>query len=179
MYIKKLRLIARNFWAIFLEDMEKREKIENLKALLKPAIEDRGAFLVDISLKGDARRDLIEVFCETEKGITIDECAGISREILPLIDSSKIVSDNFRLEVSSPGIGVPLKDKRQYKRNIGKLMSVKYHGSQDGSQDGIEMKQIEGDLLDSTEEGITIATESGPVKVGFGSIEEAVVKIRW
>jgi len=179
MYIITLRHIARNFWAIFLEDMEKREKIENLKTLLKPTVEDRGAFLVDISLKGDGRRDLIEVFCETEKGITINECATISREILPLIDSSKIVGDNFHLEVSSPGVGVPLKDKRQFKRNIGKLMSVRYYDSQNKPQDIIEVRQIEGDLVDFTEDEITITTESGPVKIGLGSIEEAVVKIRW
>ncbi len=152
--------------------MEKSEKIEKLKGLLKSAIENRGAFLVDVSLKGDARRELIEVYCETEKGITIDECAGISREILPLVDSSKVVGDNFRLEVSSPGVGVPLKHKRQFKRNIGKLMSVKYH-------DGLEGRQIEGDMIDLTDEEITIAAGTGPVKVGFDSIEEAVVKIRW
>ena len=179
MYIMMLRHVARNFWAIFLEDMEKREKIENLKVLLKPAIEDHGAFLVDVSLKGDGRRDLIEVFCETEKGITIDECAEISRSIMPLIDSSKIAGDSFRLEVSSPGIGVPLKDKRQFKRSLGKLMSIKYHDTQSGPHDGSEAKQVEGDLTDLTDDDITIATERGPIKVGYGSIEEAVVKVRW
>ncbi|MGO9481448.1 MAG: ribosome maturation factor RimP [Candidatus Kryptoniota bacterium] len=152
--------------------MEKSEKIERLKALLSPVIGNRGAFLVDVSLKGDARRELIEVYCETENGITIDECAGISREILPLVDSSKIVGNDFRLEVSSPGVGIPLKDKRQFRRNIGKLMSVKYH-------DGFGVKQIEGDLTDLTDQEITIAAGNGLVKVDLGAIEEAVVKIRW
>ncbi|MFZ1083063.1 MAG: hypothetical protein WAO19_14195 [Candidatus Kryptoniota bacterium] len=152
--------------------MEKREKIERLKGLLKPAIENRGAFLVDISLKGDAKRELIEVYCETEKGITIGECAEISREILPLVDSSKVIGDNFRLEVSSPGVGVPLKDKRQYKRNIGKLMSVKYH-------DGFEVRQIEGDLIGLTDEEMIISGGTGPVEIGYASIVEAVVQIRW
>ena len=166
--------------------MEKREKIKNLRDLLRPAIENQSAFLVDVSLRGDAQRDLIEVFCETEKGITIEECARISREILPLIDASKIASANFRLEVSSPGIGVPLKDKRQFKRNVGKLMSVKYHiptGSaselSNSSPNELEVKQIEGDMVDMTEEELTIATPSGPVMIDFDSIEEAVVKIRW
>lgn len=152
--------------------MDKTEKIESLAALLRPAIENRGAFLVDISLRGDSRRPLMEVFCETENGISIDECAEISREILPLIDSSKVVGDNFRLEVSSPGVGVPLNDKRQFKRNIGKLMSVKYH-------DGLDMKQVEGDAVGIKEDQLVIETPKGLIDIAFDSIDEAIVKIRW
>ena len=164
--------MARKIWAIFLENMEKTEKIENLKGLLTPAIENHGAFLVNISLKGDQRRPLLEVFCETESGISIGKCAEISREMLPLIDSSKILGDNFRLEVSSPGIGVPLKDRRQFKRNIGKLLSIKMH-------DGFAAKQIEGNLTDVNNEKIIIEMEKGSIEVGFDSIDEAIVKIRW
>jgi ribosome maturation factor RimP len=167
-----IRQIARKIWAIFLQDMERTEKIESLKDLLKPAIENHGAFLVDVSLKGDQNHPLLEVFCETESGISIDKCAEISREILPLIVSSETIGDNFRLEVSSPGIGVPLKDKRQFKRNMGKLMSIKY-------REGLETKQIEGNMVDVTEERVMIETAKGPVEVGFGSIDEAIVKIRW
>ncbi len=152
--------------------MEKTEKIESLKGLLKPAVENRGAFLVDISLKGDERRQLLEVFCETEGGITIEKCAEISREISPLIESSKIVGNNFWLEVSSPGIGVPFKDKRQFRRNKGKLMAVKY-------RDDLEVKQIEGDMIDVQDDKIVIETVTGSVEVLLDSIDEAEVKIRW
>ena len=140
--------------------------------MVRPAVEGRGAFLVDVSLKGTDRRLLVEVFCETETGISIEKCVEISREILPLIDSSEIVGDSFRLEVSSPGIGVPLRDERQYKRNIGKLMSVKYHDQE-------KVKRVEGDMTDIKDGLIVIETEEGPIEIGFNSIEEAVVKIRW
>ncbi len=152
--------------------MEETEKIESLKVLLAPVIEKEGAFLVDISLRGDSRRPLMEVFCETENGISADKCAEISREILPLIDSSKVVGDNFRLEVSSPGVGVPLKNKRQFKRNVGNLMSVKY-------RDGLELKHVEGDVAETDDEQMVIETANGRVEIGFDSIEEAIVKIRW
>ncbi|MCL4510173.1 MAG: hypothetical protein M1470_03805 [Bacteroidetes bacterium] len=158
--------------------MEKSEKIEKLKALLIPAIENHSAFLVDIALKDEGRKQLVEVFCETEKGITINQCADISREILPLIDSSEVLGDNFRLEVSSPGVGVPLIDRRQYKSNVGRLMSVKY-------RDGAEIKQAEGDLTELNEEKIVLSTgsfgktEATSMELGFDSIIEARVKIRW
>ena len=143
-----------------MQAMEKSEKTEKLKELLKPAIENHGAFLVDVSIKGDHRRPLLEVFCETESGISIDKCAEISREILSLIDSSKILGGNFRLEVSSPGIGIPLKDKRQFKRNIGKPMSIKYRVANSVSSNSFEVKQIEGDMIEVNDQAITIAAES-------------------
>ncbi|MCL4538188.1 MAG: hypothetical protein M1378_01065 [Bacteroidetes bacterium] len=152
--------------------MEKTEKIRELKALLSPAIERQGAFLVELAIKGDSKRELLEVFCDTEKGITINQCAEISREILPLVDASQILGGNFRLEVSSPGVGVPLRDRRQYKSNMGRLMSVKF-------RDGSEVKDIEGDLTDLTDETIVLKTETASVELGFDSIIEARAKIRW
>ncbi len=143
-----------------------------MKTLLSPAIERQGAFLVELAIKGDSKRELLEVFCDTEKGITINQCAEISREILPLVDASQILGGNFRLEVSSPGVGVPLRDRRQYKSNMGRLMSVKY-------RDGSEVKDIEGDLTDLTDETIVLKTETASVELGFDSIIEARAKIRW
>ncbi len=152
--------------------MEKSDKIERLKELVSPVIENHGAFLVDLSLKGDARRELLEVFCETEKGITIEKCAEISREILPLIESQKVLSESFRLEVSSPGVGAPLRDRRQYGVNIGRLMDVKY-------RDGAEVKQTEGDLVELDGGKIVLRTGTDSVEIGFESIVESRVKIRW
>ncbi len=143
-----------------------------MRTLLSPAIERQGAFLVDLAIKGDNKRELLEVFCETERGITINQCADISREILPLVDSSQLLGGNFRLEVSSPGVGAPLIDRRQYKRNVGRLMSVQY-------RDGAEVKSAEGDLVELTDETIVLKTETTSIELGFDSIIEAKAKIRW
>ncbi len=140
--------------------------------LVRPTVEGQGAFLVDLSLKGEGRRQLVEVFCETERGITIDECAEISRKILPLIDGSNILGESFRLEVSSPGVGSVLKDRRQFKRNLGRLFSVKY-------REGEEVRFAEGELSDLTDDKICLKTGKDDLKLGIDSILEARVKIRW
>ncbi len=128
--------------------------------------------MVDMAIRGDDRRQLLEIFCETEKGINIDQCAEISRDVLPLVEASGILGDSFRLDVSSPGVGVPLKDRRQYKSNIGRILSVRY-------REGENIGQTEGDLVATTEEKITLRTETASIEIGFESIEEARVKIRW
>jgi ribosome maturation factor RimP len=165
--------------------MEKDAKIAKLKEFLAPVIESHGAFLVDLSVRGSHRRPILEVFCETESGISIDKCAEISRDVLPLIDSSKLFGDDFRLEVSSPGIGVPLKDKRQYKRSIGKLISIRYRVPQGpvpltGDSAAMdELKQIEGEIVDVSEDKVKIATGDESVEIPFDSIVEGKVKVRW
>jgi ribosome maturation factor RimP len=152
--------------------MERTAKIEKLRGLLEPAVESQGAFLVDLSLKGEGKRQLLEVFCDTESGITINDCAEISRQVLPIIEASGILSESFRLDVSSPGVGVPLKDRRQYKSNIGRGMSVKY-------LDAGVTKEADGDLAGLTDDRITLKTETASIELGFDSIVEARVKIRW
>ncbi len=143
-----------------------------MRGLLDPAVQNQGAFLVDLSLKGEGKRQLLEVFCDTERGITINECAEISRQVLPLLETSGILGESFRLDVSSPGVGVPLKDRRQYKSNIGRGMSVKY-------LEAGETRQAEGDLTGLTDDKITLRTETASIELGFDSIIEARVKIRW
>jgi ribosome maturation factor RimP len=152
--------------------MEKAEKIEKLRALLGPAVQDHGAFLVDLAVKGDGKRQLLEVFCETEKGITISQCAEISRGVLPILETSGILGESFRLDVSSPGVGEPLKDKRQYKSNMGRILAVKY-------REAGETKEAEGDLADLTEETIALRAGTASIQLSFDSIVEARVKIRW
>ncbi len=140
--------------------------------MLEPVVQGKEAFVVDINLQGEGRRQLLELFCETEKGITISQCAEISREVLPFIESSGILGESFRLDVSSPGVGAPLKDKRQYTSNVGRLMSVKY-------RDGEEVKEAEGDLVQFAEDRIFLKTKTASLELGIDSILEARVKIRW
>ncbi|MCL5020703.1 MAG: hypothetical protein M1339_03375 [Bacteroidetes bacterium] len=152
--------------------MDKTEKTEKLRALLEHVIESHGSFMVDISVRGEGRRQLLELFCETDKGITVSECAEISRGVLPIVEASGILGDSFRLEVSSPGVGVPLKNRRQYRSNIGRSMSVTY-------REGEEVRNAEGDLVGLTEDKITLRTDTASIELAFDSILEARVKIRW
>lgn len=140
--------------------------------MLEPVAQGKSAFIVDITLRGEGRHQLLDLFCETDTGITISQCAEISREVLPLIESSGILGESFRLDVSSPGVGTPLRDRRQYRSNVGRLMSVKY-------RDGEEVKEAEGDLVEFTEDRIFLKTRTASMELGFDSILEARVKIRW
>ena len=89
-----------------------------------------GAYLVDVSVKGKGSGRKIEVLLDADTGIRIQQCAWFSRRLREKIEGDddllERVGENFDVMVSSPGLGEPIRLRRQYIRHTGKLLSVKY-----------------------------------------------------
>lgn len=104
---------------------------EKITELVESVLQDYDVFLVDLEVKGSDKKTLISVYLDHEEsGLNIDTCAKISRELSFLIESKGLIEDKYTLNVSSPGLDRPLKDQRQYKKNIGRKSSVKYTDNQ-------------------------------------------------
>jgi ribosome maturation factor RimP len=100
---------------------------EKITDLVQSVLQDYDVFLVDLEVKGSDKKTLISVYLDHEEtGLNIDTCAKISRELSFLIESKELIEDKYTLNVSSPGLDRPLKDQRQYQKNIGRKASVKY-----------------------------------------------------
>lgn len=100
---------------------------EKITELVESVLQDYDVFLVDLEVKGSDKKTLISVYLDHEEsGLNIDTCAKISREISFLIESKGLIEDKYTLNVSSPGLDRPLKDQRQYNKNIGRKASVKF-----------------------------------------------------
>jgi len=80
-------------------------------------------FAVDISLTMLRSVPKLKITADSDTGIGIDECAALSRMLSKRIEESGITAD-FEIEVSSPGVGEPLKLDRQYFRNIGRTVKI-------------------------------------------------------
>lgn len=114
-------------------------------------------FLVDVEIKGDRKNPVIWIYVDSEKGggVSLDQCAELSREINLLIDAHEVFkSGNYRLNVSSPGLDKPLLDKRQYLNNKGRQSTVHYRAA--GGD-----KTIEGILAEVDDQGIKVETRQG------------------
>lgn len=100
---------------------------EKITELVESVLQDYDVFLVDLEVKGSDKKTLISVYLDHEEsGLNIDTCAKISREISFLIESKGLIEDKYTLNVSSPGLDRPLKDQRQFKKNVGRKASVKF-----------------------------------------------------
>lgn len=94
--------------------------------LLQPYLNDGQIYVVDVQVVGrQGGRIKVTVLLDSDAGITIDECAEISRRLGGQMDEMNFFGESaFTLEVSSPGVDYPLTFPRQYVRNIGRKLVV-------------------------------------------------------
>jgi len=81
-------------------------------------------FLVDLQVTQGARRTLISILLDTEEGVTIEECALLSRKLGHHIEENEWIEEAYNLEVSSPGLDYPLTHGWQFKKNVGRQIKV-------------------------------------------------------
>ncbi len=103
---------------------------------------EEGMFLVEVNVSPS---NLIQVYVDSYDGLTIDKCVAISRSIEQKLDRD---SEDFELQVSSPGLSEPFKVKEQYLKNIGREVEVV-------KPDG---EKLEGELLEANDEGFLLKT---------------------
>ncbi len=98
---------------------------EKLQDLLLPVIEDFGCELWGIEVQRVGRFLTLRIFIDKpETGVTIDDCADVSRQISALLDVEDPIADKYNLEVSSPGMDRPLFTLPQFSRYIGQEIVV-------------------------------------------------------
>lgn len=120
---------------------------KKIEGWVEELIQDRpDLFLVNIRILNNF---IVEVLIDGDEGISIDDCALISRSLGERIDEEDFFEGAYKLEVSSPGLNKPLKLLRQYKKNRGREVSVltddssKLEGIMESvSEEGIELSRV-------------------------------------
>jgi len=105
--------------------MPPSKNAQALEALLAPVIESLGYELVDVWLGSELGRRVLRILADRPGGITLGECADLSREIAPHIDVADLIQGSYSLEVSSPGIQRPLNRARDFDRFRGEKVVVR------------------------------------------------------
>jgi len=129
---------------------------ETVKSLLDEGLEQRDdLFLIDFDISGD---NAIKIVIEGDQGVLVEDCMFISRAIEHNLDREE---QDFSLEVLSAGATTPLTHKRQYKKNIGRTLSVQTTND----------KTIEGTLTQADDQKILLEWKSRePKPVGKGKV---------
>ena len=136
--------------------MSRREEYEQkTEALLLPIVEEKGYELVDVEYVKEGSTWYLRAYVDKEGGITINDLEAVSRKLSDLLDEEDFISDAYILEVSSPGLGRPLKKDKDFDRSIGEEIEIHLYRSIDGN------KQYVGLLKSYNKETITIETEDG------------------
>ena len=143
--------------------------IEKISELAESVLANTEFFLIEVEVKGN-KEPVVWVYIDADdRGINMDECANVSRELSFLMDAHDIFPGGYRINVSSPGVTRPLSDKRQFPKNKGRKAKVKYKVDD-------EYLKIEGTLQEAGENDIAIEQEDGSVlKLNYEQLVETKI----
>ena len=148
--------------------MAKRTLItEKVTELIEPVLEPLGFELVDMEYLTRHGRQVLVIYIDREGGITVDDCAMLSRELGDLIDIKEVIDHKYVLEVSSPGVDRPLKKEADFIRVIGKKVKVRMAEPVNGC------RNFSGYLKDFKDRVLYLETEGGPVNLSWLEIDKA------
>lgn len=148
-----------------------------LIAALEPIVEQAGAELVDLEVAGSHGRPVVRAYVDTVQGITLDECARLSRLLEAELERTGAVPERYVLEVSSPGIERPLTRRAHFERFVGHEIDVRLYTKREGR------KKYVGTLeaVEDGEQGFRIVVRDGQERWTFAEEEIARAKlhVRW
>ena len=94
------------------------------EALILPIVERMEFELVDVEYVKEGSTWYLRAYIDKPGGITVNDCEAVAREMNEILDAEDFISDSYIFEVSSPGLGRPLKKEKDYVRNIGKDVEI-------------------------------------------------------
>ena len=136
--------------------MAKKESYESrVEAFLLPLMEENHFELVDVEYVKEAGTWYLRAYIDKEGGIAVDDCEVISRQLRDWLDKEDFISESYILEVSSPGLGRPLKKEKDYVRSMGKEVEVRLYKAID------RQKEFTGILSAYDDKTVTLSMEDG------------------
>lgn len=151
--------------------MTKKESYESrTEKFLLPLMQEHGFELVDVEYVKEGDTWYLRAYIDKEGGISLDDCELISRKVSDWLDKEDFIQDSYILEVSSPGLGRPLKKDKDFERSLGEAVELRLYKPRD------KQKEFAGILKGYDRETVTVETEDGREEV-FARQELALIRL--
>lgn len=99
--------------------------IDKLKLLVLPVVQSKGFELYHLEYVNEGGQNIFRIYIDSEAGITLDNCVAVSRAISDILDIEDPISDEYNLEVSSPGIFRNLYIEEHYNKYLNEEVTIK------------------------------------------------------
>lgn len=122
---------------------------EHLRQILQPVVEALGYEWVGLEYQSS----VLCIYIDGPEGISLDDCTRVSHQVSGVLDVEDPIAENFRLEISSPGLDRPLFTPEHFQRFMGQQIVLRFHGKWDGR------RKLVGELAGHEASGISIRAE--------------------
>lgn len=151
--------------------MAKKEFYEQkTEELIMPVINENNFELVDVEFVKEGSTWYLRLYVDKEGGITIDDCEVVSRAMSDILDKEDYIDETYILEVSSPGLGRPLKKDKDFVRSMGSEVEIRLYKAIE------KQKEFTGILKDFDKNSVTIELESNEEK-SFNRSDIALIRL--
>lgn len=156
-------LVPHFFWS----GMSTLTKADRLRDLVRPAVEACRVSLWGVEFFQQGRRSILRIFIDTEQGVTVDQCAEVSRQVSALLDVEDPIAGEYTLEVSSPGWDRPLFTLEQCALFVGDEISVRLLAPIQGR------RRFKGVLTGVADGNLEMNVDGQPVSIAFVQVDKA------
>ena len=141
--------------------------VQSVTELIEPVLEAMDVELVDVEYRFEQGRWVLRIYADMQGGISVDDCARVSREIEDLIEVNDIFQQEYVLEVSSPGLNRPLKKEKDFVRVKGEKIKVRMRTALKGR------RNFTGYLTDVRDSIAYVDVTEGRVALPLDAMEKA------
>lgn len=138
-----------------------------LVELLEPVVESLGYDMWGLEFITQGRHSMLRIYIDKADGITVDDCAVVSRQVSSVMDVEDPISQEYTLEVSSPGMDRPLFKLEQYRSSIGEMAELRLRIPFDGR------RNFKGQIKGIEDEDVVVQVDNEEYLLPFELIEKA------
>ena len=139
---------------------------EYIKEVLEQDIESLGCKVWGLELFGRRSNQTLRIYIDKNEGISVEDCEKVSKHVSKVLDAENDFSENYLLEVSSPGLDRKFFYKEQYKDYLNELLKVTFFDTRD-------KKTIRGRLEGADDDSIKLELKDEIKEIAFSSIIQA------
>lgn len=138
-----------------------------LHDLLEPGARALGFEILAVEKSGRGSSTVLRVYIDGPQGVTVDDCADVSRQLSAILDVEDPIPDHYTLEVSSPGLDRPLSKRQHFEAVLGERVKLKTHRLVEGR------RRFDGQLQAVDEDSVTVDVDGEAYRLAFGDIAKA------
>ncbi len=147
--------------------------LEEIRQVVEPILQSQALELVDLEYQHESRGWVLRIYLDREGGITVEECAEVSREVGAVLEVKDFIPNPYVLEVSSPGLTRPLRKPEDFKKYRNRLVKIKLYEPLEGQ------KNFKGTLLGLEEERVLMNIEGRVYELPLQRIAKANLEIEF
>ena len=143
---------------------------DKIADVIGPVIAAAGMDLESVRVSAAGRRRLLRVVVDSDRGVSLDDAAAVSRKLSAALDAAPVMGDfPYTLEVSSPGVDRPLTDPRHWRRAVGRLVQVT----------AADAGPISGRVLAANSDGVTLDVAGDHRRFGYAALGAGAIQVEF